>query len=58
MKRSEFVQLAISDPKKGAKILRANARQLEATRNVTKTAEVLSRTLFVTDRTIFSDCKK
>lgn len=58
MKRAEFVKISINDPKKGAKILRAKARVLESCRNVTTTAKALSETLFITDRTIFNDCKK
>lgn len=58
MKRSEFIQLSINDPKKGAAILKAKAKRLEKCRRITETAKNLGDILFVTDRTIFSDCKK
>jgi preprotein translocase subunit SecY len=58
MKRDEFVKLAINDPKRAARVLNKKAKELSGCRKVTKTADVLSDILFVTERTIFSDCKK
>lgn len=58
MKRKEFIELAINSPEKAAKILSANARKLKQCRSVSKTTDILSRILFISDRTIFRDCKK
>lgn len=58
MKRSEFVKLAINDPKAAAAILKAQAKKLEKCRKVTETAKSISNILFITDRTVFNDCKK
>ena len=58
MNRDEFVKLGINNPDLAAKLLKSKAMQLSKCRNVTKTAEILSNILFVSDRTIFRDCKK
>ena len=58
MKRSEFIQTAINNPKKAADILQANAKKLKKCKNVTSVAKALSETLFISDRTVFRDCKK
>jgi hypothetical protein len=58
MKRDEFVKMAINDPKKAARVLKNQAYQLERTTGVTKVARALSKTLFITERTVFNDCKK
>lgn len=58
MKREDFVKIAINNPKKGAKILEEAAQKLRSCKNVTKTAEVISDTIFISDRTVFRDAKK
>jgi hypothetical protein len=58
MKRDEFVKIAINDPKKAAKILRQTAKEFESCKGVTKTAAIIQKTLFVSERTVFNDCKK
>jgi hypothetical protein len=58
MKRAEFIKIAINDPKKGAEILRTQAKELEGCKKVMRVAETLSKTLFISDRTVFRDCKK
>ena len=58
MKRSDFIKLTINNPQKGAEVLKAQARKLEKCKGVTETVNNLSDILFVTDRTVFRDCKK
>lgn len=58
MNRKDFIQIAINDPKKAAKILRTKANKLENSKNITEVARNVSKTLFISDRTVFRDCKK
>jgi hypothetical protein len=58
MRRDEFVKLAINNPKDAANILRCQAEEFERSKRITKIVEVISKTLFITDRTVYNDCKK
>jgi hypothetical protein len=58
MNRADFIKIAIDNPEEAARILRAKANKLASCKNVSKTADVLSNTLFISSRTIFRDCKK
>ena len=58
MKRHEFIKLAIRDPLKASEIMKCQADNLKKSRNVSQTADVLSKSLFISDRTVFRDCKK
>lgn len=58
MKRHEFIKLAIRDPQQASDILKNQAEALKKSKNVCQTADVLSRALYISDRTVFRDCKK
>jgi hypothetical protein len=58
MKRDEFVKKCVSNPKEAARILKNKAEKLESCKKITDTSKVLSEILFISDRTVFRDCKK
>lgn len=58
MKRNEFVQLAINDPCKAAEILKKQAAELKNCKKTNQTVRRISKILFISERTIFRDCKK
>lgn len=53
--RSEFCQLAISDPAKAANQLRDLATGLENCRNTSDTVNALCQIFAVSERTVFND---
>jgi len=58
MIRSEFVKIALDNPKKAAKLLRAQARKLEKAKGIIKINDAISETLFISQRSVYRDCSK
>lgn len=58
LNRRLFVQMCIEQPEDGARYLNKIARKIKNSKKSSKTIEILTSILFVTEKTIYSDLEQ